>query len=450
MCGLIGIIDAEHASAHAVEGLYSQQHRGTEAAGVASADGMGVHLAGGLGKVEDVFPEGRDVPQELSGSLAIGHVRYSTVVKDARNSAVYQPIRGTYGNEPFCLVHNGNITNAPELIELVGREHMTSSVDTEMVARLIERSYTGALEADLTRVFHQLRGSYSFLILFRDELVAVRDPSGCRPLQYGESERILVFASESCALETLNVLPAGEVEPGTFIRVGVERTKRIVRFAPAREKRCSFEPVYFSHHAGDTFGIPLMDFRLRLGRKLEEECPALEADIVLGVPDSAMVIAMGYGESERSGQYVPALTRHHHAGGRTFILPNQDRRTAAVRRKFQCSVSAISGKSVVLVDDSIVRATTMLILIERVRQAGAREVHVRSAFPPIRYSCCYGIDTPEREKLIASTRSIDEIRSFIKADSLEYLSEETLLKVLEGKPQSWCTACMTGEYWHDR
>src|SRR3989344_4432874 len=343
MCGLIGIVDAAEASADAVEGLYAQQHRGREAAGVASADGVGVHVQGGLGLVADVFPEERDVPRELPGRLAIGHVRYSTVSKNARNSAVYQPLRGMYGNEPFCLAHNGNLANTRELAKMVGLEETAHVIDTELIVRLIQLKHSGSLLRDLGEVLELLRGSYSLLILFRDELVAIRDPSGCRPLSIGENEHMLVLASETCAFETLDVRRVSDVKPGTIVRVDSKRVRNVVHFAPRREKKCSFEPVYFSHHTGDTFDIPLMDFRLRLGEALEQECPA-SADIVLGVPDSAVVLAKGYGKSERSGVYVPAIARHHHAGGRTFILPSQDRREAAVRRKFQCSTSAIKGK----------------------------------------------------------------------------------------------------------
>ncbi|MDO8624118.1 MAG: amidophosphoribosyltransferase [bacterium] len=448
MCGLIGIVDTAEASANAVEGLYSQQHRGREAAGIASADGMGVHLQGGLGLVADVFPEERDVPRELPGTLAIGQVRYSTVPKDTRNSAVYQPLRGVYGNEPFCLAHNGNLTNTDELRERIGMERGTSIIDTELVVRLIELQHSSFFVRDLCLVLGLLRGSYSLLILFRDKLFAVRDPSGCRPLSIGESERMLVVASETCAFETLDVRRVADIEPGTIVQISPTREQIIVRFAKSREKKCAFEPVYFSHHTGDTFGIPLMDFRLRLGEALENECPA-NADIVLGVPDSAVVLAKGYGTSGKSGLYVPALTRHHHAGGRTFILPSQDQREAAVRRKFQCSRSAIEDKRVALIDDSVVRGTTMKILVRRIRKAGAKEVHVRSAFPPIRYSCLYGIDTPDPKKLIAANYSIDETRQFIGADSLAYLSEKTLLRVLGDAPASWCMACVTGKYWHN-
>jgi amidophosphoribosyltransferase len=449
MCALIGIVETADASVSAVEGLYAQQGRGREAAGIASADGMGVHLQGGIGEVGDVFPEGRDVPRELPGQLAIGHNRYSTVLKDASNSAVYQPIRGVYGNEPFCLAHNGNLTNVGELQKLMGADRTNSTVDTELIVRLIEARHSGSFIKDLVEVLGLLQGSYSLLILFRSELIAVRDPSGNRPLVIGESTSTFAIASETCAFETLGVRHTGEVEPGTILRVNSRRIKQLERFASANERKCAFELVYFTHHTGETFKSPVMDFRLRLGRKLQEDCPA-NADIVLGVPASAVVIAQGYGESERSGVCLPAIARDNHAGGRTFILPSQDRREAAVRRKFKLSPTVIEGKRVALIDDSIVRSTTMRWLVTRVRMAGAKEVHVRSAFPPIQHPCFYGIDTPDKKELIAANHTVDEIRNFIGADSLMYLSEESLLEVLGGDPSSWCMACVTGKYWHNK
>jgi len=386
------------------------------------------------------------VERELPGTFAIGHTRYSTVAKTERNSAVYQPLRGQYGGEPFCLAHNGNLTNKTEFALKLGMPELAEGLDTELIVKSLEQSATGSFENDLCEVLRSLRGSFALLILFKNALYAARDAQGNRPLVVGANPRSYVFASETCALETLDAEFLSEIEAGTFVRTDGRGLGAPVRFAPANERRCAFEPVYFSHHAGDTFGVPLLEFRIRLGMALEEECPA-PADIVLGVPDSASVIGMGYGRSGRSGTFVPALVRHHHAGGRTFILPSQDRREAAVRRKFQSARSTIAGKRVALVDDSIVRATTMRLLVRRIRLAGAKEVHVRSAFPPIKHPCRYGIDTPDKSELIAARHSVAGVRDYIRADSLEYLSMERLLSVLGGDPGSWCTACINGKYW---
>jgi amidophosphoribosyltransferase len=451
MCGLIGIARSPDAAALAIEGLHTQQFRGLESAGVATGNGSGVHLRGGLGLVQDVFSQTVDVLGQLPGNLAIGHIRYSTVAKDPRNSRLYQPIRGKWGTEPFCLAHNGNLPDTSALLPYVEQGSLTSSVDSEIIVRFLESfNETGIFEDDFSNALRMLRGAFCLLLVFRDEIIAVRDPQGVHPLSIGRREDgTLVVASETCALETLEAPWLGDVEPGTFVRIRADGETSVTRFAEAAPKQCIFQLVYFGHPASIMYGTPIYEWRVKVGEAMERMFPTPGADIVVPVPDSAIAYGIGYGTSGRSGRYVPGIWRHHYTG-RTFIQPTQDKREAAVRRKFQSSIHDLKGKSVVLIDDSIVRGTTSHWVVDRVWKAGAREVHMLSAYDAIRHSCLYGVDTPEKKKLVAATKSVEETCRFIGATSLRYFPIESLLAHASGPPGHWCTACTTGEYWHTR
>lgn len=449
MCGLIGIAGSPEAAALAIEGLHTQQFRGLESAGVATGNGSDVHLRGGLGLVQDVFSQEVDVLGQLPGNLAIGHIRYSTVAKDARNARLYQPIRGLWGTEPFCLAHNGNLPDTTHLMSYIDQSRLTSSVDSEIIVRFFEGSNeTGIFEDDFANALHEIRGAFCFLLLFRDEIIAVRDPQGVHPLSIGKREDgTFVVASETCALETLEATWLGDVEPGTFVRIRADGETSVTRFAEAAPKQCIFQLVYFGHPASIMYGTPIFEWRVKVGEAIEHMYPTHGADIVVPVPDSAIPYGIGYGAGGRSGRYLPGIWRHHYTG-RTFILPTQNIRQAAVRRKFQSSIHDLQGKSVVLIDDSIVRGTTSHWVVDRVWKAGAREVHMLSAYDAIRYSCVYGVDTPEKKNLIAATKSVEETCKFIGATSLRYFPIESLLRLAGGPPGQWCTACTNGDYWH--
>jgi amidophosphoribosyltransferase len=446
-CGVFGVFGHPEAANLTYLGLYALQHRGQESAGIVSSDGHELHLHRAMGEVEEIFQPA--VLAKLPGLAAIGHARYSTAGDKALLNA--QPIMIDCNKGKVALGHNGNLTNAAEWrrkLEHRGSIFQTNS-DTEVIVHLIARSQARNLSAAIGDALNQLEGAYSLLLLTPDELYAVRDPRGFRPLVLGKLPATQVageawmVASETCAFDLLNAQYIREVEPGEMVRIsrsGVES----IRFAPVKpQQHCVFEHVYFSRPDSIIFGRSVNESREALGRLLAQEHPA-DADIVVPVPDSGVPAAVGYA-LESKIPFRMGLIRNHYIG-RTFIEPSQAIRNFGVKLKLNPVRGLIEGKRVVLVDDSIVRGTTSRKIVRMVREAGAREVHVRISCPPTISPCYYGVDTPTREELIASSNSPEQIRQFLGADSLGYISMAGLRQAVSDTEGNFCTSCYTGVY----
>ena len=440
-CGVFGIFGHPEAANMTYLGLYALQHRGQESAGIAASDGEQVRLAREMGYVADVF-DGATLAQ-LRGRLAVGHVRYSTAGESKLANA--QPILIDCAHGQIAIGHNGNLVNARELREELVQQGsiFQSSSDTEVIAHLYARSKAGGVEEAIIESVSQVQGAFSLVILTRDRLIAVRDPHGFRPLALGRLDDAYVVASETCAMDLIGATYVRDVEPGEVLVVSAEGLRSIKPFPPAPLAHCIFEHVYFARPDSYVFGRSVNEVRTELGRVLAREQP-VGADVVVPVPDSGVCAAMGYAEA--SG--VPlrmGLIRNHYVG-RTFIQPQQSIRHFGVKVKLNPVRSILDGKRVVLVDDSIVRGTTSRKIVRMVRAAGASEVHVRISCPPTISPCFYGVDTPRRADLIAATHTLDEIRDFIEADSVQYLSLGGLLSAVDGARASYCTSCYTGVY----
>ena len=440
-CGVFGIFDDPEAAKKTYLGLYALQHRGQESAGIASSDGERLSLHKGMGLVRTVFSH-PDIMAGLPGTSALGHNRYSTTGGSGMINA--QPILIQFKKGQIAAAHNGNMINALELrqrMEGSGSIFQTTS-DSEVALHLIARSRKDTIDDMVMDALGQLEGAYCFLFLTPSELIAARDPYGFRPLCLGTLGDATVVASESCGLDIIGARYVRSVEPGEIIFIDAQgMTSRRLPDAP-RKAFCIFEYIYFSRPDSIIFGEKVDKFRRKLGKKLAEESPC-DADIVMSVPDSANTAALGY--AQQSGiRFEIGLIRNHYIG-RTFIDPYQDKRDRDVRIKFNPVPGVLEGKRVVVVDDSIVRGTTMRRLVRLIREGGATEVHVRVASPPVRYPCFYGIDIPSTKELIGSTHSVGETREYIEADSLAYLSVPKMLaSVPDGTIQ--CTACFTGDY----
>ncbi|MBW2674846.1 MAG: amidophosphoribosyltransferase [Deltaproteobacteria bacterium] len=440
-CGVFGIFGDPEAAQKTYLGLYALQHRGQESAGIAASDGKNIALHKGMGLVRAVFSHA-EIMAGLPGTSAIGHNRYSTTGGSGLINA--QPILIQFKKGQIAAAHNGNLINALALrkrMEGTGSIFQTTS-DSEVVLHLIARSEKNTIEDMVIDALGQLEGAYCFLFLTPTKLIAARDPYGFRPLCVGTLGDTTVVASESCALDIIGARYIRSVEPGEVISIDAQgMTSRRLPDAP-RKAFCIFEYIYFSRPDSIIFGNKVDKFRRRLGKKLAEESPC-DADIVMSVPDSANTAALGY--AQRSGiRFEIGLIRNHYIG-RTFIDPYQDKRVRDVRIKFNPVTGVLEGRRVVVVDDSIVRGTTMKQLVRLIRAGGAAAVHVRVASPPVRCPCFYGIDIPSSKELIASTHSIEETCRYIEADSLAYLSVQEMLKAVpDGTMQ--CTACFTGDY----
>jgi amidophosphoribosyltransferase len=440
-CGIFGVFDAEDAARLAYLGLYALQHRGQESAGIATLDSSG-HLAveREMGYVADVFDEARLA--RLPGRTAIGHVRYATAGASLLANA--QPIVFATGRGPLALAHNGNLVNAREIRAQLEKDGalFTTSSDSEVILHLVARSKAPTLTAAIADALTDARGAYSLLILSRDGIFAARDPNGIRPLSLGVREGSPVVASETCAFDLIGAKFERDVDPGEIVRLSSEGFSSH-RFAFPHPTPCIFEHVYFARPDSLVFGKSVAAVREAFGARLAREHPA-EADVVVPVPDSGMYAALGY--SRQSGiPFALGMVRNHYVG-RTFIEPKQAIRSFGVKVKLNPVRQVVEGKRVVLVDDSIVRGTTSRKIVRMLREAGAKEVHVRVSSPPTMHTCHYGIDTPTRRELIASSHSVEETRSFIDADSLGYLSAEGMLEAFGRPQQAACTACFTGIY----
>jgi amidophosphoribosyltransferase len=448
-CGVIAIYAHPEAEKLAYLSLHALQHRGQESAGIVTSDGMTLRPHKAMGLVADIFTE--EVLSQLHGTLAIGHTRYSTAGDSALLNA--QPILVQSNKGMMALAHNGNLVNAPEIrarLETQGSIFQTNS-DTEVIVHLIALSKEHTLPEAIDDALRRVEGAFSLVMISPDRIFAARDPRGFRPLamgriprQEGQKRDTIVVASETCAFDLIGAIYEREVKPGELVVVGPEGiTSRY--YAPAApQSSCIFEHVYFSRPDSLVFGRAVEDSREELGRQLACEAPA-EADIVVPVPDSGVTAAMGYA-SESGIPFRFGLIRNHYVG-RTFIEPRQTVRDFGVKLKLNPVRSLLDGKRVVLIDDSIVRGTTSRKIVRMIRNAGAREVHMRISCPPTISPCFYGVDTPSKRELIAANKSVEEIRDFIGADSLAYLSLQGLKKACEdGAQTNYCTACYTGSY----
>jgi amidophosphoribosyltransferase len=444
-CGVFAIHGHPEAANLTYLGLYALQHRGQESAGIVTGDGRDIHSYKSMGHVADIFTP--EVLGQLPGAIAIGHTRYSTAGDTALLNA--QPFSVACNKGRIAVAHNGNITNAIELRRYLEAEGsiFQSSSDTEVVLHLVARSRERTLSGALREAMLQIEGAYSLVFMAHDRIIVARDPHGFRPLAVGQLEfggKIAhVFASETCAFDLINAVYVNDVEPGEMVCVGPEGMTR-ERFAPvSKHDQCVFEHVYFSRPDSIVFGRPVQQSREDLGRLLAIEAPA-DADVVVPVPDSGVAAAIGY-SAESGIPFRLALIRNHYVG-RTFIEPSQAIRDFGVKLKLNPVRHLLDGKRVILVDDSIVRGTTSKKIVRMVRNAGAREVHLRVSGPPTISPCFYGVDTPSRRELIGANNSVEEIRQFVEADSLAYLSLDSLRRAVADHDGQYCYACYTGDY----
>lgn len=443
MCGIFGVSGVDRAAELTYSGLYSLQHRGQESAGIVSVDeSLHVHSRRGMGLVQDVVTP--TALSELPGDTAVGHTRYSTAGSSVLVNA--QPCIVNYHHGPLALAHNGNLTNATQLRSDLVRNGsiFQSSSDSEVIVHLIARSEAREPEDQILDALERIEGAYSLILTVGRTLYAIVDPRGFRPLVVGKLNGGYVVASETCALDIIGAERERELQPGEWLKIDDGRIKNLPDLEPKPHRRCVFELVYFSRPDSVVFGRSVEATRRALGRHLAREHPAPECDCVFSVPDSSNAMALGF--AQESGLALEhGLIRNHYVG-RTFISPDQSSRTAKVRIKYNPVREVINGKRVVVVDDSLVRGTTAKSLIQMIRQAGAREIHLRIASPPITGSCYYGIDTPTRDELVAANRSVEEIRQYLGLESLEYLSLEGMLAAAGGDQGSYCHACFSGDY----
>ncbi|HEV3042051.1 MAG TPA: amidophosphoribosyltransferase [Candidatus Angelobacter sp.] len=439
----------QEASTLAYLGLHQLQHRGQESAGLVSSDGEQMHVHKAMGLVVDIFTE--EVLGQLRGTIAIGHTRYSTAGDSALLNA--QPIRVDCNKGMLALAHNGNLVNAMEIrarLEADGSIFQTNS-DTEVIVHLIARSKEEALPEAVCDALRQTEGAFSLVMMTRDRIFAVRDPRGFRPLSMGRIRNglgsgrdTIVFASETCAFDLIGATYERDVKAGELVVVGPEGVFSRIYATETKQTSCIFEHVYFSRPDSTIFGRSVQSSREAMGRQLAREAP-VEADLIVPVPDSGVAAALGY-SSESGLPFRFGLIRNHYVG-RTFIEPEQRVRDFGVKLKLNPVRSILAGKRIILVDDSIVRGTTSRKIVRMMRDAGAREVHMRISCPPTISPCYYGVDTPVKSQLIAANKSIEQIRDYIGADSLAYLSLEGLREACaEGEKTTYCTSCYTGVY----
>lgn len=441
MCGIVGISGAEHAAELAFLGLYALQHRGQEAAGIcAIADGT-ARVKKATGLVAESFDE--KVLAQLPGQTALGQVRYSTYGGPGLENA--QPVVVRYRQGDLALVHNGSLTNACILRDALVQEGalFQSTIDSEVIVHLIARSRQPTVEQQVAEALSRLEGAFSVVITVGDDMYVARDPWGLRPLVLGKLGDTHIVASETCALDLLNAEYVRDIEAGELLKIQGPTLTQLPPLEPAsRHAPCIFEYVYFARPDSRIWGVSVDRARRAFGRQLAKEQPA-EADCVFGVPDSSNSAALGFAEESRLPLEL-ALIRNHYVG-RTFIHPTQAERGFRVRVKYNAVREVMEGKRVVVVDDSLVRGTTSKGLVGLIRDAGAREVHLRIASPPVRFPCFYGIDMPTRDELIAARLSVEEIRDVLGVDSLGYLSLEGLHAAIKSSGP-FCDACFSGEY----
>lgn len=438
-CGVFGVFGSKEAANLTYLGLHSLQHRGQESAGIATVDHGRLLIHRDLGLVQEIFSE--TVISKLPGETAIGHVRYSTSGGSHLKNA--QPIAVDYSLGSIAVAHNGNLTNADETRERLESEGsiFQSSSDTEVIVHLIARSRQPTAVDRVADALTQVRGAFSLLFLTADEIIAVRDPHGFRPLSIGRTKDAYVFSSEPCAFDLISAEYMRDVEPGEMVVIDKEGMRSLFPFPKANRKMCIFEYVYFARPDSAFGGISVYEARKRLGRTLATEQP-VDADVVIPVPDSGVAAALGFAEAAGL-PFEMGLIRSHYVG-RTFIEPESSIRHFGVRLKLSPVRDLLAGKRVVVIDDSIVRGTTSRKIVKMLRDAGAREIHMRISSPPTRWPCFYGIDTPSRSELIASNHTPEEIAKYVTCDSIGYLSVDGMHKAVSG--EGYCDACFSGDY----
>lgn len=442
MCGIVGIYNHSEAATLAYLCLYALQHRGQEGVGIATFDGNRSHVKKGDGLVSEVFIS-REQLQQLAGRIAVGHVRYSTY--GGSNLANVQPLIFKYKDTHIAIVHNGNLINLKPIkqeLEEQGTLFQTSS-DTEFIIHLFAHAKGDSFDEKMRQALSRLEGAFSLIALFDDKMVIARDRHGYRPLCMGRIKDGFVFASETCALDLIGAIYERDIQPGEML-VLENDAMREYTFASPTPHHCIFEYVYFSRPDSRIFGEYVDKTRRKLGKNLALEKPVPNADIIISVPDSSNTTALGFAQRS-TARFEIGLIRNHYIG-RTFIHPNQAMRDFSAKIKFNPIGGVLKDRSVVVVDDSIVRGTTLQQLVRMIREAGAREVHIRIGSPPVKFPCFFGMDFPSAEELIANHRNITELQEFLQVDSLAYISVEGLLNSMPLPASHFCTACFTGEY----
>lgn len=445
-CGLFGIYNNPEAAHMTYLGLYAQQHRGQESAGIVTWDAgkQFIREQKGMGLVADVFSE-RHLQKELKGDIAVGHVRYSTTGASLIRNA--QPFLVRFGDLQLAIAHNGNLSNSATLraeLEHAGTIFQTT-MDTEIIVHLIARNISVEgmeIEDAVAAACRRVEGAFSLLILANDKLIALKDPNGFRPLALGRMGDSYVFASETCAFDLLEAQFLRPVEPGEMVVIDRDGLKTLRYCEPNGRSQCIFELIYFARPDSDVFDQNVYNCRKKMGAALARE-GAVDADFVMPFPDSGNYACVGY--AQESGLPMELCMIRNHYVGRTFIKPSQGERDFSTNMKLNPVRSMVEGKSIVVVEDSIVRGTTIRTRIKKLRDLGAREIHMRVSCPPIKYGCYYGIDFPSRSQLIAAQHDEDEIAKMIGIDSLKYLSIEGLLSSVQN-PEHFCLACFNGEY----
>ncbi|BAE50893.1 amidophosphoribosyltransferase [Paramagnetospirillum magneticum] len=446
-CGVFGIFGHPEAAAHVALGLHALQHRGQEAAGIVSYDGTQFHNHRGLGHVEDNFGS-ETVIRKLKGSMAVGHVRYSTTGETLLRNV--QPLFAEMEFGGLALGHNGNLTNAMALRrQLVRRGCLfQSTTDTEVIIHLIAISLYSTVEDRMIDALRQIEGAYSLVAATTNAVFGVRDPLGIRPLCLGRLDKAWILASESCALDIIGAEFVRDVEPGEIVVLTADGIRSVKPFTKRPSRLCIFEYIYFARPDSVVEGTSVYEARKRIGSELARESQ-VDADVVVPVPDSGVPAAIGFA-AEAGIPFELGIIRNHYVG-RTFIQPTDNIRNTGVKMKHNANRASLAGKRVILVDDSIVRGTTSRKIVEMVRQAGATEVHMRISSPPTTHSCYFGIDTPEREKLLAARYDVDGMAKLIGVDSLAFISIDGLYRAV-GEPgrnaaePQFCDACFTGDY----
>ncbi|PCJ63310.1 MAG: amidophosphoribosyltransferase [Planctomycetota bacterium] len=441
-CGLFGVFGNSESADLTFLGLYSLQHRGEEAAGIITSNGRNLLSKVGTGLVSEVFSG--PVLQEIKGDMAIGHVRYSTTGSSNANNC--QPMKVSIKRREVSIAHNGNITNAPSLRKCLDDQGaiFQTSMDTELLIHLLARSDCEDFTDALCESVIKLKGAFCLLVMTVDKIYAIRDPSGFRPFSLGKLWGSLVLSSETCAMDLIEAEYTRDIQPGEVLEISKDGMKSFFPFKKDHKvAHCIFEQIYFAKPDSNVFGFNVYETRKKLGHQLAKESP-LEADMIIPMPDSGNYAALGFAE-ESGIQFELGMIRNHYIG-RTFIEPSQVMREFGVKVKHNPVKDLVKGKRVVVVDDSIVRGTTAKIKIKNLRDAGATEVHMRICCPPHRHSCYYGIDFPEKSKLIASNFSIEEIKKILDLDSLAYLSYEGMLQCMKLPGKDFCTACFNGDY----
>jgi amidophosphoribosyltransferase len=453
-CGIFGIYGHPKAGKLTYLGIFALQHRGQESAGIVTSDGNELTNYRGMGLVTDVFDNHRI--RELSGKIAMGHVRYSTTGRSHFENA--QPLTILSGKGQLAIGHNGNLVNTKYLrtkLEKEGAIFQTTS-DSEVIIQLITHSKKSQLHEAISDALSEVKGAYSLLLMTPKELIGIRDPFGFRPLCIGRLDKAYILSSETCALDLIGAEYIRDVEPGEMVVInhkGLKSYEAIPsyqyelfaeeNYLPKKEAQCIFEFIYFARPDSKIFNENVYEIRKELGRQLAKEHP-IDADVVIPIPDSGVSAALGFAEAANL-PYELGLMRNHYVG-RTFIDPKQSIRELGVQIKLNPVREVIEDRKVVVIDDSIVRGTTCQKIMKIIRNAGAKEIHLRISSPPIRFSCFYGIDTPTSKELIASNNSIEEIRNFMGVDSLGYLSIDGLLNPVKNSNKTFCLACFTGNY----